>query len=74
MSGLGRVLIVAGVILVIMGVVFLLAPKIPWLGRLPGDISFKRGNFSFYFPLGTCILISLPSPRARAEWASRLRP
>ena len=59
MSGLGRVLIVAGVILVIMGAVFLLAPKIPWLGRLPGDISFKRGNVSFYFPLGTCILISI---------------
>ena len=59
MSDLGRLLIVAGVILVIVGAVFLLAPKIPWLGRLPGDIGFKRGNFSFYFPLGTCIVISL---------------
>jgi hypothetical protein len=59
MSDLGRLLIVAGVILVIAGVVFLLAPKLPWLGRLPGDISYQRGNFSFYFPLGTCILISI---------------
>jgi len=59
MPELGRLLIVVGVILVIVGAVFLLAPKIPWLGRLPGDISFKRGNFSFYFPLGTCILISI---------------
>jgi len=59
MSDLGRFLIVIGVILVIVGAVFLLAPKIPWLGRLPGDISIKRGNFSFYFPLGTCILISV---------------
>ncbi len=59
MSDLGRLLIVVGVILVILGAVFLLAPKLPWLGRLPGDISFKRGNFSFYFPLGTCILISI---------------
>ena len=59
MTDLGRVLIVIGVILVIVGAVFLLAPKIPWLGRLPGDISYKRGNFSFYFPLGTCILISI---------------
>jgi hypothetical protein len=59
MSDLGRLLIVAGVILVVVGAVLLLAPKLPWLGKLPGDISFKRGNFSFYFPLGTCILISI---------------
>ncbi|PIU53086.1 MAG: DUF2905 domain-containing protein [Deltaproteobacteria bacterium CG07_land_8_20_14_0_80_60_11] len=59
MSDLGRLLIVLGVILVVVGALFLLAPKLPWLGRLPGDLSFKRGNFSFYFPLGTCILISI---------------
>jgi hypothetical protein len=59
MSDLGRFLIMIGVILVLVGAVFLLAPKIPWLGKLPGDISFKRGYFSFYFPLGTCILISI---------------
>jgi hypothetical protein len=59
MSDLGRWLIVIGVILVVAGAVFLLASKIPWLGKLPGDISFQRGNFSFYFPLGTCILISV---------------
>jgi len=59
MSDLGRFLIVIGVILVVVGAVLLVAPKIPWLGKLPGDISFKRGNVSFYFPLGTCILISI---------------
>ena len=59
MSDLGRVLIVVGVILVIVGAVLLLAPKLPWLGRLPGDLSYKRGNCSVYFPLGTCIVISL---------------
>jgi hypothetical protein len=59
MADLGRLLIAAGVILVVVGAGFLLAPKLPWLGRLPGDISYQRGNFSFYFPLGTCILISL---------------
>jgi len=59
MSDLGRLLIVLGVILVVVGALFQLAPKLPWLGRLPGDLSFKRGNFSFYFPLGTCILISI---------------
>ena len=59
MSDLGRILIVIGVLLVMVGAVFLLAPKLPWLGHLPGDISYKRGNFNFYFPLGTCILISV---------------
>jgi hypothetical protein len=59
MPDLGRFLIIIGVILVIVGAVFLLAPKLPWLGHLPGAISYKRGNFSFYFPLGTCILISI---------------
>ena len=59
MSDFGRMLIVVGVILVIVGAGFLLAPKLPWLGRLPGDISYQRGNFSFYFPLGTCIVISI---------------
>jgi hypothetical protein len=59
MSDLGRILIVIGALLVIVGAIFLLAPKLPWLGHLPGDISYKRGNFSFYFPLGTCILISV---------------
>ena len=59
MSDLGRLLIVIGLILVVVGAVFLLAPKLPWLGKLPGDISFKRDSFSFYFPLGTCILISI---------------
>lgn len=59
MSDLGRLLIALGVLLIIVGAVFLLAPKIPWLGKLPGDISYKKGNFTFYFPLGTCILISI---------------
>jgi hypothetical protein len=59
MSELGRLLIIVGVILVIVGAAFLLAPKLPWLGRLPGDLSYQRGNFSFYLPLGTCILISI---------------
>jgi hypothetical protein len=59
MSDLARILIVFGVILVAVGLALLLVPKIPGLGKLPGDIVIKRENFSFYFPLGTCILISL---------------
>jgi len=56
---LARFLILLGVILVVLGLALLLLPKIPGLGRLPGDIIIKRGNFTFYFPLGTCILVSL---------------
>jgi Protein of unknown function (DUF2905) len=59
MSYLARFLIIAGVIMVIAGVALLLAPKIPWLGRLPGDIVIKRENFTFYFPLATCIILSV---------------
>lgn len=59
MSDLGRLLVIIGAILLILGLVLWLGPKIPWLGKLPGDISYQRGNFRFYFPLGTCILISV---------------
>jgi hypothetical protein len=59
MDGLGKTLIYLGLIVVILGVVISLAGKLPWLGHLPGDISIQRERFSFYFPLGTCILISV---------------
>jgi hypothetical protein len=59
MSELGRFLMIIGGILVLVGVVLWLSPKIPWLGRLPGDIVIKREKFTFYFPLGTSILISI---------------
>jgi hypothetical protein len=59
MSDLARFLIIIGGILVVVGLALLLLPKIPGLGRLPGDIVIKRENFTFYFPLGTSILISV---------------
>ena len=59
MSDLARTLIILGVLLVVVGLALLLVPKIPGLGKLPGDIVIKRENFTFYFPLGTCILISV---------------
>ena len=59
MNGPGRALIIAGFILLAAGVLVSFAPKLPtWLGRLPGDIAFRRGNFNFYFPLATCLLLS----------------
>ncbi len=48
------VLVIAGV-----GLVWILAPSIPWLGRLPGDIRIEGESFRFYFPLVTCLLLSL---------------
>jgi hypothetical protein len=57
--GFGKALIIVGLIIAALGVVLSLAGKIPWLGRLPGDIYIKRENFTFYFPLATSILISL---------------
>ena len=55
---LGRALILLGVVFAGLGVVVLLVPKIPWLGRLPGDIIIERPGFSFYFPLMSCLLAS----------------
>ena len=59
MAGLGKMLIYLGILLVIVGAVFSFAGKLPWLGHLPGDITVQREGFTFYFPLATCILISV---------------
>ena len=59
MNPLGRALIVVGLLIAGAGVVLTFADKIPWLGRLPGDIYVKRDNFSFYFPLTTSIVVSV---------------
>ena len=59
MPSLGRSLIILGLIIAAIGVVLTLAGRVPWLGRLPGDIHIKRENFTFYFPLATSIIISL---------------
>lgn len=55
----GRTLITLGIVLVVVGFLFLVAPKIPFLGRLPGDIHYRGKNFSFHFPLATSIVISI---------------
>ena len=56
---LGKVLIVTGAVLALIGAVLLLSGRIPWLGKLPGDILIARKNFTFYFPLATSIVISI---------------
>ena len=59
MHEIGRFLTVIGVITAVIGLVLWsgFAPK--WLGRLPGDVRIERGNFGFYFPIVTCIVISV---------------
>ena len=52
-------LVIIGVLIAGIGLVWLFAPSIPWLGKLPGDIVIERENFRFYFPITTCILVSL---------------
>ncbi|MEK6726950.1 MAG: DUF2905 domain-containing protein [Deltaproteobacteria bacterium] len=59
MEGMGRSLIVIGLILIAIGVAVSFGPRIPFIGRLPGDIYIKKENFTFYFPLATSILISV---------------
>lgn len=59
MAGLGKSLIILGLIIIVFGIIITFAGKFPWLGRLPGDIQIKRDNFTFYFPLATCILVSV---------------
>jgi len=59
MGQMGKLLIVMGVFLVIIGAFLWWGPKIPYLGKLPGDIYLRRENFTFYFPVVTCILVSL---------------
>jgi hypothetical protein len=60
MEQLGRMLLVLGGILAVLGIFLMLGPKLPFrLGRLPLDFHYQRDNFRFYFPLGTSILLSI---------------
>jgi len=59
MGEIGKILLVIGAGLVVIGGLLLFLGKIPGVGRLPGDIYIKKDNFTFYFPLATCILISV---------------
>ena len=65
-GGFGKLLIGLGVAVALVGALFLLVDRMPgvshlfgWMGKLPGDILIKRNNFSFFFPLGTSIVLSV---------------
>ena len=55
---LGKMLILFGLLVAAVGALFLLSGKTGWIGRLPGDVTIRRGNFSAYFPITTCLIIS----------------
>jgi len=55
----GKILIFIGLLLAILGLVFIFGNKIPFIGKLPGDIAVERRNYSLYFPVTTCIIISV---------------
>jgi len=59
MGDLGKLLILFGVVLIAVGALLTLAGKLPWLGKLPGDIYYKGDHVTFYFPLATCVAISV---------------
>ncbi|HVM62460.1 MAG TPA: DUF2905 domain-containing protein [Verrucomicrobiae bacterium] len=59
MNDIAKMLMVIGLALVALGGLLWLGAKLPWFGRLPGDIRIEREHFRFYFPLATCLLISV---------------
>ena len=71
LSGMGKLLIVIGGLLIIIGAVAVLIGRIPWLGRLPGDVYIERRNFTIVFPLTTSILVSVILSLVVYLWSRR---
>lgn len=70
-GGLGKMLILCGFILIIVGLFLTLLNKMPFLGKLPGDIYINKKNFTFYFPLATSLLLSLLFSLILRLWSKR---
>ena len=58
-EGIGKIITIVGIILVVLGLIFVLGDRIPFLGKLPGDILIKKDGISFYFPVVTFLLVSV---------------
>jgi hypothetical protein len=58
-NDIGKILVGFGLLIALAGVVLVLVGRVPWIGRLPGDIHIQRGNFIIYFPLATSLLLSV---------------
>ena len=67
----GRALIVFGAIIVLIGVLLMFAGKIPWVGKLPGDVVVRKGNFTLYAPIMTGLILSLLLTLVLNLWARR---
>lgn len=59
MEQIGKLLMFVGILILALGAILWLGGRLPGIGKLPGDILIKRGNFTFYFPLATSILLSI---------------
>jgi len=59
MSNFAKFFLIMGAVFLAIGLLLLVSPNIPWLGRLPGDILIRKKNFTFYFPLATSIILSI---------------
>jgi hypothetical protein len=59
MADVGKLLVVLGLLIAAAGLLLVLAGRVPWIGRLPGDIFVQRGNWTFYFPLATSLVLSI---------------
>jgi Protein of unknown function (DUF2905) len=59
MAGLARLLILFGVVSIVAGLVLLIVPRVPWLGRLPGDVIVERERFTLYVPIVTSLVVSI---------------
>ena len=59
MAPIGKTLVFAGIAIIVVGMALWGFSSVPYVGKLPGDIYIRRGNFSFYFPIATSILISI---------------
>ena len=59
MPNVAKVFFIVGGLFILLGILFSLGDKVPWLGRLPGDIRVEREHYRFYFPLVTCLVISI---------------
>jgi hypothetical protein len=56
---IGKIFLIIGIMVAVVGLLLLLSSNIPWLGRLPGDILIRKKNYTFYFPFATGIVISV---------------
>ena len=59
MNDFARIIILVGIVMIMVGFAIILGPKLPWVGKLPGDILIKRDGFTLFFPLATSIIISI---------------